>query len=326
LREYRIISEAEYNADSQHRKSLSVQFAAEIEANNRKGFGVIAVTSAPLSACIVTADHVQEVGLEELLAGDKQLVSPRLKFDWSPVKTTVEGAFVALMREQCGYVAGEAEVLRRLIEPLRRERKEYEVAPIWFSAEEVKGAGTRVIMRQDEAAQNDKGKVQIDKAHEKEMQAAKDAIERRLRAEHGVQATGLKDSIQKLVKSAADKPITGALRRATETEREFPAFSAWLSKQFDQQWETTDVNANIMDFGKVQWKDRSLVAIILRIDIKQDNRIRGEHQSKCFIFGIVDDLEFLIKRDPFDAECGSSQRAVADWKARRQFKTSWNAE
>jgi hypothetical protein len=115
LQEYKIVTEAEYEASIQFFKALPLQIASEIEANQRKGFGILTVTDAPLPACIVTPDYVQQLALGELLARDKELISRRRQFDWELVNMTVDAAFVALTKEQCGHVAGGADALRTLM-------------------------------------------------------------------------------------------------------------------------------------------------------------------------------------------------------------------
>jgi hypothetical protein len=72
---------------------------------------------------------------------DQESISRRLRFDWNIINVTVESAFVALTRQQCGYAAGDASALRRLMLALRRDDRKYEFAPIWFSAEDVIAAG-----------------------------------------------------------------------------------------------------------------------------------------------------------------------------------------
>jgi hypothetical protein len=198
---------------------------------------------------------------------------------------------------------------------------------VWYSTDEVMAAGQEKAKELDQQKQRATAEADTNEVNKRQHEAEKDALTRKLQNANGVRARGLMDRIQKAVKAAADKPTTGKVRRATETQRDFPSFSAWLNRRFDELWETTGVLPEIMDFGIVQWKDRAaLDAIIVRIEVKQDNRIQGVHETSCFVFGLVEDLEFSMERDPFDAECGSSERTIAAWKARRQFKSLWNAE
>src|ERR1700722_7874825 len=112
---------------------MSLQIAAEVEGGKRKGFGVLAVTDAAIPVCAVTSNPVAQLGLKELLLRDKELVSRRLRFEWNIVGMTVGNALVALSRQQCGYAAGDAATLRKLMLALRRDGKQYEFAPVWYS-------------------------------------------------------------------------------------------------------------------------------------------------------------------------------------------------
>ena len=66
--------------------------------------------------------------------------------------------------------------------------------------------------------------------------------------------------------------------------------------------------------------------MIARTNIKQRNRIKGEYQTGCFLFGLVDDAEFSMERDPFAFGCENVERGITMWKVRRQFKSTWNWE
>ena len=106
----------------------------------------------------------------------------------------------------------------------------------------------------------------------------------------------------------------------------FPAFASWLNRRFDDQWETTDVLSEIADYGKVQWNGRILDGIIVKTTVTQKNRIKGAYETNCFILGLVEDEEFSMTRDMFGVQCGSSRPILDDWKARREFRSLWNAE
>jgi tetratricopeptide (TPR) repeat protein len=327
LREYQVVTAAAYNADIQSIRAVSLQIATDIEGAKRKGFGVLAVTDAAIPVCAVTSNPVAQLGLKELLLRDKELVSRRLRFEWNIVDMTVGNAFVALSRLQCGYAAGDAAALQQLMLALRRDGKQYEFAPVWYSSEDVAAAGTTVLKQEDARKQAGEAGRQIDDAKAKERMVQKDAIERNLRLQNGARARSLKDRIQDLIRQAADKPLTaGVARRATETQQSFPVFSAWLNRRFDDQWEITDIASEIFDFGTVQWNGRVLDGIIVEATVKQKSRIEGVYKTDCFRFGLVDDAEFTVDRDRFDVDCGRSDSTIAAWKAKRQFKSLWNAD
>jgi hypothetical protein len=327
LREYQVVTAAAYNADVQNIRAVSLQIATDVEGGQRKGFGVLAVTDAAIPVCAVASGPVAQLGLKKLLSRDKELVSHRLRFEWNIVDMTMGNAFVALSRLQCGYAAGDADALRQLMLALRRDGKQYEFAPVWYSSEDVAAAGTDILKQQDAAIQAAVAGGNIAAANANEIKTKKDAIERSLRLQNGARARSLIDGIQNLIRQAADKPLTtGVARKATETQQSFPVFSAWLNKRFDDQWETTEVASDIFDFGTVQWNGRVLDSVIVETTVKQKNRIQGVYKTDCFRFGLVDDAEFKVDRDRFDVDCGRSEGTIVAWKARRQFKSLWNWE
>jgi Family of unknown function (DUF6444) len=90
------------------------------------------------------------------------------------------------------------------------------------------------------------------------------------------------------------------------------------------QWETYNVSSDVADFGTVQWNSRPLDAIIVKSTIQQKNRILGKYEDHCYMFGLVDDVEFGMERDPFVVDCESGS-SVSKWKVGERFQSQWNA-
>jgi hypothetical protein len=192
LREYRVVSASDYDRAIQGIRAQSLQIARDVESQIITGFGVIIVTDTGIPACAMAGDHTAEVGLLKLLQRDKELISRRLRFDWNIVNMTVDNAFVALSRQQCGYAAGDASTLRTLMLALRRDGKKYEFAPIWFSTDDVIAVGTDEIKRQDALGKAKVDESKIDEARRRQEAAQKQAIEDKLRNENGPRARALK--------------------------------------------------------------------------------------------------------------------------------------
>jgi hypothetical protein len=325
LREYRLVSAADYNRAMQEMRTRSLQIESDLESQRIAGFGVIIVTDTGIPACAVAGDHVTEVGLLKLLQRDKEFLSPRLRLDWNVVNVTADNAFVALTRQRCGYAAGDASTLRTLMLALRRDDKKYEFAPIWFSTDDVAGAGAEELKRQDQATREKEDEGKIGEARRQENDAQKQTLESKLRKDNGPRARALMDKVDGVVKIDALKPLSTQPRKATETVALFPAFASWLNRRFDDQWETTGVMSEIADYGKVQWNGRTLDGIIVQTTVTQKNRIKGVYETSCVVFGMVDDDEFSMTRDMFGVQCGSSKSTLDDWKSKREFKSLWNA-
>jgi hypothetical protein len=325
LRELDVVNEGGYNQILQDRKTLSATIASEVEAKQRTGFGVLVVTNKAIPVCLVASDLVEQFGLEELVQRERATISRHLRLDLSFLDLPVDTTFVALTKEQCGYVAGDAESLRKLMVPLRREGKRFEFAPLWFSDDRVREVGTAVLKKVEAEKQAKEDRNRMDEAARKQREAQRQVIEAGLRKQYSPRAIGLRDRVQGLIKQTADKPLDGTRRRARETEGTFPYFSNWLNKRFDDQWETTEVRSDVEDYGTVQWKDRNLEGVIVRASISQKNAIQGVRRTECFMFGFVEDVEFSMSRDLFDVDCEKSNNIVAAWKARRVFNSLWRA-
>jgi hypothetical protein len=138
FREYRIVSH--YSSTVQKLDAFSLQLETDVDMNAREGYGVLAVNDSA-TACIITPEQSEKVdGIKVLLARDKDLISPKLTAAWRFVATTADLAYLGVQRRQCGYVSGDANVLRPVMIALRREQMKYRVSPVWFAPEDVSRA------------------------------------------------------------------------------------------------------------------------------------------------------------------------------------------
>jgi tetratricopeptide (TPR) repeat protein len=316
--EYRIVTEREYAAELEERRDLSSKIAQEVERNERTGYGVLTVTDAPVPACVIIparADHTTE-GLKKLLVDHRVQISMKLLPDWQFVERKGGEAYIVLMRQQCGYVAGEESALRTFMGALGRERKRYEFAPLWFETSQVDAVSAELDRKKRQEQANEDAITKIDKEH-------KTAVELKLRKENGPRANPLRDRIHNLIHDLPQDAAEEAQRRGIETGRLFPQYLNWLKKSFSGQWETTEVTSEVSDFGVVEWNGRPLDGVIVKTMVKQRNRERGENKTDCFLFGLVDDVEFTMQRDPISIPCDGP---ITNWKVRRQFASKWNWE
>ena len=73
----------------QRRQTLSLQIETDVDGNNRKGFGVIAMEAAAApAACVITPDTAARAGgLKELLRRNTDVIVPTMTGDWQTVDT-----------------------------------------------------------------------------------------------------------------------------------------------------------------------------------------------------------------------------------------------
>ncbi|MDR3413470.1 MAG: hypothetical protein P4L87_21365 [Formivibrio sp.] len=325
FRQYEIITD--YPAVFQSRQTLSLQIETEVESNVRKGFGVIAMAAADAPvACVITSVAVERGdGLKELLRRNTDVIAPTVTGDWQTVDTAnPDVAFLGLQRRQCGYVIGEASTLRSIMLALRRDGLKYAFSPVWWSDKDLDQATfdandkTRQKIVKDEALkQQEKAQHDLEMQRQKDNEKNKTEIERKLREKYGVRARGLENAIHEVViKVAENRPVKGG--------DFFPGYIESMDRRLADHWETFDVNSEVADFGLVQWQHRSLDAIVVRSVIHQKNRILGKYEDRCYFFGMVDDGEFGVQRDPIAVDCGDT-RSVNNWKIGKSFQSQWNA-
>jgi hypothetical protein len=116
-----------------------------------------------------------------------------------------------------------------------------------------------------------------------------------------------------------------AQNRPREDSDLFPNYSSWLKERVDQQWQTNGVNSEIKDFGTVKWENRRLDAIVVRARIDQTNPALGKYDHPCFDFGIINDSEFNMWRNPvaIAVDCSSASN-MRNWEIRQDFQSDWN--
>ena len=68
-----------------------------------------------------------------------------------------------------GTGTGEASALRTVMDALRRERKLYEFAPVWFETGEVANLSAELIRKKDQGAAAAKAKTEIDAERNKQL-------------------------------------------------------------------------------------------------------------------------------------------------------------
>jgi peptidoglycan hydrolase-like protein with peptidoglycan-binding domain len=308
------------------RQAFSLQIEREVERAAREGYGVITVTDFPVACVVVSGSNDIIIGLKELLNRNRDIIAPRLSSDWQFIETSTDLAFLGLQRQQCGYVAASASELSQIMSALRREPQlKYLFAPAWWESKDVAQAAFDV---KDKTNQEEKKKEQIEQAKRDEealnnerarkRETEKTEIEKRLRAQNGVRARGLMNEIGDFVRDLAEK-------RRTDADNTLPVYSKWLNSRFDEGWETFNVKSDVLDFGMAIWQSRTLDAILVKTVVQQKNRVLGRYEDMCFVFGLVDDVEFQMHREPFGVPCDNTH-VLNSWRLGKDFHSGWNAE
>jgi hypothetical protein len=186
------------------------------------------------------------------------------------------------------------------------------------AAFDVRDAAVQEQKKKEQAEQDKKEQEALDNERARKKQIEKTEIERTLRAQNGVRARGLVNEIGGFASELAEK-------RREDEDRIFPNYSNWLNKRFEDGWETFNVTSEVLDFGELKWQNRILDGIVVRANVQQKNRMLGKYETRCFAFGLIDDVEFQMKRDRFAVPC-SDVGFIESWKIGKDFHSKWNAE
>ena len=311
LRKYQIVTD--YPTEIQKRQTFARQIETDVEKEERKGFGVISVADSS-SACVIAPQDTDTMdGIKELMKENRDLIAPRLLADWAfSDSSTADIAFLNIQKQYCGYVVGGATDLRVIMQALQRDNRPYKFAAIWWSGKDVKQAADDAhaqIHRKDEASNKGKDDQTLKNLRDNRKQEE-------LRAKYGVKARGLRNTLRDIVTAMAES-------RPNQDADLFPSYSSWLMDRFAERWETKGVNIELEDFGTVQWQNRTLDAIIVSSTIDQINPVLGKYDHPCHMFGLVEDAEFSMWRNPLAVEC-SDESGVRKWKIRQGFRSEWN--
>jgi hypothetical protein len=201
----------------------------------------------------------------------------------------------------------------------------YTFAPVWWEQKDLDQAAfdarDKVIQEQkkkEQADQERRDRETLEIERTRKQQLEKTEIEKQLRAQNGVRARGLMNEIGDFVSDLAEK-------RRIDKDHVLPNYSSWLDRRFEEGWETFNVTSEVLDFGTLKWQNRTLDGIIVKTNVQQKNRLLGKYETQCFAFGLVDDVEFQVKRDQFAVPC-SNVAFINSWEIGKDFHSGWNAE
>lgn len=301
------------------KKNIS-QIATEVADGSRTGFGLLMLKGGSANVCMVVSDKTE--ALTHLLLANADSLSLAMHANPTISRSSAEDTFVAIRKSQCGAVYASATDLKVVTEALDRESVPFSFADIWMSSSDIDAANTALVESRKAAEQEAAERAQkvADQARLEEQrkadQSADTAVqERALQAQYGGSAHAAVALITDDVKAwtAEQHGVVG---------KSFPAYAAWLNQHFTDHWEVMSINSDIADYGTSNFKGRNLDTPVAKVIIKLKNRILGEYEDACFLFGRVVDTEFAMTREPFESSCDDID-AITRWKDGHQFQSRW---
>jgi hypothetical protein len=302
----------------------SLQLENDLFGKAVEGYGIVVVANGTSIVCQTVA--ISQPAHEALLRRSDDRLQLELGSPPSVLSTTIDSAFVAAKRGQCGAIYGAAKDLKDLISSLQRDKKNYHVLPVWYSAADVDTEQTKVAesvargLREQQAIKQKKidDQIRIDNVR-KQTDAERREREAQLRQENGVLARGMSDSVLSRVKA-----FTTGSGDTGRVAQEWPGLARWFRARTSEGWELESVNGDLLDYGIVEWKNRVLEAGFVAIRLKTKNRALGEYHEKCFSVGYAADREFNVERDPIDVPC-EDEDSVGRYKVAHSFSSKWFA-
>ncbi len=82
------------------------------------------------------------------------------------------------------------------------------------------------------------------------------------------------------------------------------------------------INSALADYGISDFKGRELDTAFTTVTLRLKNRILGDYQDACFVFGHIIDAEFGMNREPIVAPC-DHEDAIKRWELGHQFQSRW---
>jgi len=300
---------------------VTQQLAMAVDNGTASGFGLIALPGSAGDICPVVErieTHVNPL----VQRGDAiafAIAAPRLG---APMAT--EAAFAAAQRGQCAGIYADADTLKTFIDALRRIGVDFAMTPVWVDVEEVQAEVARLAAI--EAEQIEQAALQAQQAEAAAAVLAAQTADQRSelekrqaasRAEYQERADAGHKDIADMVRAMVG---TGS---SAQLQQWFPRVYGDLARLLHDRWALTDLATELADYGTATWQDRSVDAVLVKVDIQRENALAGIYGKDCFVLGWLVDTEFRVNRDAFEAPC-SDVEALETWRAGRAYESVWN--
>ena len=341
--------DAKENAAIADAQAKAAEQAAEREAG-RQSFAI-------RNAAVISAIYLRSPApVVCLMAPDPDGVRYLLSRSDSPFSrfitpdTTIVGAgsandiFIAMKSHSCSAAIAPAGALKEIVAAFVRENIPIEIASGYLDSRKL--ANWKVLKEQslvaEQAAQAAALKAQREADAKQQAEAAEGkALEaQREKNDEAIRQQKMQQ-MRKLVASKATAVVesfVGQLRLYMQTVHDKVAakqapgmqpmsiFEPWADRfvtQVERGWEFQPVRASIEDYGRAQWKDRTIEAISVRVEFPMLNRVIGERRTDCIDFTWINDEEFGFWRNPMTVACDEHGAAFKAWADSNSFASQW---
>ena len=321
-RKFAEVTAADLNKVADAERAEIEKIKANIADGAPDGFGVVLVKTESANLCLAVGSKVPAHRQLLLLAEDKlnlEMQTPVVIKD-----TNVDDAFINIQRHQCGAVYASAADLKTVTAALARNDIQYAFSSLWNLPTDVE---------REDAALAEKARIAAEEENDRAQRNADQSRLASLRAEdlsatQAAQQAGLRQKFgdrAKVAAAALGSEITAWTKdQSGQIGGFYPAYAAWLTDKLADHWEIMTIDTEVRDFGVSTFKSRDLDTIFLQATLHLKNRMLGEYKDACFIFGRINDTEFLMSREPAYAKC-NDEAAIMTWQVGHGFKSEWLA-
>jgi hypothetical protein len=295
---------------------------ANINDGAPDGYGIILLRNGSSNLCIAAGAKIPSHRV--LLLHAEQRLDLEMRVQVVMVNTTIDDSFINIQKGQCGAVYASASDLKMLTLALARDRTSYSVSSLWNLPDDVDREDALLSDQAAAAAQDEVIRKQrnddqqrLDDLHKQDFDATREAKQALLRQKFG-------ESAKAAAGALSSEVIAWTKDQNDQIGTFYPDFATWLAGKFADHWEIVTIDSDVQDFGTADFKTRSLDTVFSRITLHLKNRMLGEYDNPCFIFGRINDTEFSMRREPAFARC-DDEAAIKDWQVGHQFRSEWFA-
>ena len=302
---------------------------AQIERNKKNvsdgapdGYGIIILKTGSPSLCVAVGEKASSH--RQLLLHSEERLNLEMQAGVLMKDTTIDDAFINIQKGQCGAVYASAADLKRLTGALARNTIPYAFSSLWITPDDVNREDASLAEKEKKALQEETEREQqnadqkrLNQLREQDRSATQEERQRALRDKFG-------ESAQAAAGALSSEIIAWTKDQNGQIGTFYPGFASWLADKLADHWEIVTVDSGLEDFGRSNFKARSLDTVFSSLTLHLTNRMLGENKDFCFIFGRINDIEFSMRREPAYASC-DDKAAIKAWQDGHQFESEWFA-
>jgi peptidoglycan hydrolase-like protein with peptidoglycan-binding domain len=269
--------ESQAMAQAEAVRALEVEGA--VEKGDEPGFALALLETRSSIVCMAGVGNRE--AHEQVLRAHNVRIEDELRGPPTYVATSPDAAFIASKRGQCGAIYGSTVDLKSVVSALRRDAQSFRFFPLLMSPTEIDAAQRSL----DEAKGRDiqqeadrRRRIEDEKRLEAEKQGDQKAVNARkqadLQREFGVMARAFEGMLTSEIKGL----VEGTSERAAQ---KYPKLAVFYRSQLQDKWELMAVDTALIDYGVVDFKNRSLETAFAKSNIRMRNRFLGEYKTHC---------------------------------------------